>query len=83
MVFKNVSYGLTEYVPKAIWDEQELSYNSDDDNQEDEFDPETWMDWNSEWLLNNYMRIRDFYESQYLRAPVSFNQYCEIILSQQ
>jgi hypothetical protein len=81
MVYKKVSYGLGDEAPKALWDERELAYDSDDSDTPEEMDPETWQDWNSEWLLDNYMEIRDQFESRYLRAPFSFNQYCEYILA--
>jgi C-terminal processing protease CtpA/Prc len=79
MVFKKVSFGLGDEAPKALWDESEFNYDTDEEDMHEEMDAETWQDWNSEWLLDNYMNIRDRYESQYLRAPVSFNTYCEIM----
>jgi hypothetical protein len=80
MVYKKVSFGLGDDAPKALWDETELQYDSDDgDYDVDAADPETWQDWNSEWLLDNYMAIRDAYETRYLRVPFSFNHYCEIM----
>jgi hypothetical protein len=77
MVYKNVSFGLSDYVPKTIWDEDELSYNSEEEDLYEPLDPESWQDWHSEELLDEYMSIRDSYESKYLRAPITFNQYCE------
>jgi hypothetical protein len=79
MVYKKISFGLGDDAPKALWDESEFSYDTDEEEIYEEMDPETWQDWNSEWLLDNYMQIRDHYESRYLRAPVSFNCYCEIM----
>ena len=79
MVYKKVSFGLGDDAPKALWDENELQYDSDDDDCGDEMDQETWQDWNSEWLLDNYMALRDAYETRYLRVPLSFNDYCEIM----
>jgi hypothetical protein len=80
MVFKKISFGLGDDAPKAIWEDNEFPYDSDDDcDFIEEFDPETWQDWNSEWLLDNYMNIRDVYESQYLKVPFTFNCYCEIM----
>jgi hypothetical protein len=79
MVYKKISFGLGDDAPKALWDENELHYDSDEGESYEEMDPETWQDWNSEWLLDNYMKIRDVYESQYLCAPMTFNEYCEIM----
>ena len=79
MVYKKVSFGLGDDAPKALWDEDELQYDSDECEFHEDMDPETWQDWHSEWLLDTYMDIREYHESQYLRAPLSFNTYCEIM----
>jgi len=77
MVFKNVSYGLNDSAPKTIWVEDELDYNSEDDEYQEPLDPESWQDWHSERLLDEYLTIAESYESIYLRCPQTFNQYCE------
>jgi hypothetical protein len=82
MVYKNVSFGLSDYTPKTIWNEDELDYNSEEDEYQEPLDPESWQDWHSEVLLDDYMEIRDYYESQYLKAPLTFHDYCQLKLSQ-
>jgi hypothetical protein len=79
MVYKKISFGLGDDAPKALWDENELQYDSEEGEFFEYMDSETWQDWNSEWLLDNYMNMRDYYESQYLKAPITFNNYCEIM----
>jgi len=77
MVFKNVSFGLSDYTPKTLWVEDELDYNSEDDDTQEPLDPESWQDWHSEELLDDYLLIANKFESVYRRAPFTFNAYCE------
>jgi len=77
MVFKNVSFGLSDAPPKSIWVEDELDYNEELDQEEEPLDPESWQDWHSEQLLDEYLEIASTHESVYKRCPISFNTYCE------
>ena len=69
--------GFNEYAKDSIFYYHEYDYDEEDEEPEELLDPESWQDWHSEVLLDGYMTIRDHFESQYLRAPMSFNQYCE------
>jgi hypothetical protein len=52
---------------------------------EEDYDPfqgftqEDWEDWHSEELLDQWMSIRESYESQYLKPPGTFNQFCNFM----
>lgn len=52
---------------------------------EDDYDPfygftqEDWEDWHSEELLDQWMSIREIHESQYLKTPGTFNQFCNFM----
>jgi hypothetical protein len=71
----NDEYSRDAYLPEDVGPE----YIDDPDDQFDDFTQEDWEDWFSETLLDDWMSIRESYESQYLSAPGSFNEYCNFI----
>jgi hypothetical protein len=71
----NDEYSRDAYLPEDVGPE----YIDDPDDQFDDFTQEDWEDWFSETLLDDWMSIRESYESQYLEAPGSFNDYCNFI----
>jgi len=69
----NDEYSRDAYLPEDVGADQQ----GQDDDPFDEFTQEDWEDWYSEDLLDMWMPIREFHESQYLRAPRTFNQFCD------
>ena len=60
----------------------EDAFSEDQEDEESiELDPETWQDWNSEHLLNMYMGLIDYCQTQGLQfmAHISFNDFCHFI----
>ena len=63
-----------------------VHYTSEQDQDDDEpidLDPESWHDWNSEHLLNMYMSLVDYCETQGLTfmKNVPFNDFCHFIFN--
>ena len=55
--------------------------DQDDDNESVDLDPESWQDWNSQHLLNMYMNLKEYCDTQGLQFMnnVSFNNFCNFI----
>jgi hypothetical protein len=70
----NDEYSRDAYLPEDVGPDHP---EEDDNDPLDWMTQEDWEDWNSEILLDEYMSIREHYESQYLRAPLTFNQFCD------
>lgn len=60
---------------------EETDVSTSEDEESIELDPETWQDYNSEHLLNMYMSLVDYCETQGLQfmKETSFNQFCNFI----
>ncbi len=54
-----------------------------DDDGPHELDPESWHDWNSEHLLNMYMSLVEYCDSQgvHFMRSVTFNDFCHFIFN--
>lgn len=57
--------------------------DQEDDDTTAELDPESWQDWNSEHLLNMYMSLVDYCETQGLQfmKSITFNEFCHFIFN--
>jgi hypothetical protein len=71
----NDEYSRDAYLPEDVGPDGDLQ----DDDPFDEFTQEDWEDWYSEELLDMWMPIRESYESQYLRPPLTFNEFCNFV----
>jgi hypothetical protein len=72
--------GFGEYASDSLFYRHESEFDdntADDDTRDDPLGPEDWQDWHSENLLNMWMSLREYHETQYLRAPGTFNSFCE------
>ncbi len=60
---------------------EETDVSTSEDEEELELDPETWQDWNSEHLLNMYMSLVDYCQTQGLpfMNKVSLNDFMHFI----
>jgi hypothetical protein len=72
----NDEYSRDAYLPEDVGPESDEEFH---DPFED-FSREDLMDWHSEDALDQYMLLREHYESRYLKVPVSFNQFFEYYL---
>ena len=68
------------------YDEVVFDQQQDQDDGDDgpiDLDPESWHDWNSEHLLNMYMSLVDYCETQglTLMKNVAFNDFCHFIFN--
>jgi len=80
MVFKSESFGLDTPKPK-LWDVYELSYDSDDSDDEPEvLHPEDWQDWYSEELLDAWEKIRDYANSEYINLKITYPLFVEFVM---
>jgi len=63
--------------------QEDANIDTSDDEVEEPLDPQAWQDWNSEHLLNMYMSLVDYCETQGLpfMCNVSFNQFNHFILN--
>lgn len=61
----------------------ENEQDQEDDNDPIVLDPESWHDWNSEHLLNMYMSLVEYCETQGLTfmKNVPFNDFCHFIFN--
>jgi len=71
----NDEYSRDAYLPEDVGADQQ----GQDDDPFDGFTQEDWEDWCSEDLLDTWMPIRESYEAQYLRPPMTFNQFCNFV----
>lgn len=57
--------------------------DQDDDDSRTELDPESWQDWNSQHLLNMYMSLVEYCDTQGLQfmKTVTFNDFCHFIFN--
>lgn len=55
------------------------NYDSPQEDDEDDIDPEVWQDLNSEELLNLWMSIVEYHDHWYLPLNRSFNEFCEFV----
>lgn len=65
-----------------------VHYTSDQDQDDDDpivLDSESWHDWNSEHLLNMYMSLVEYCETQGLdfMKNVPFNDFCHFIFNRE
>lgn len=60
---------------------EETDVSTSEDEEEIELDPETWQDWNSEHLLNMYMSLVEYCQTQGLHFMnnVSLNDFMHFI----
>lgn len=60
---------------------EETDVSTSEDEEEVELDPETWQDYNSEHLLNMYMSLIEYCESQGLpfMRNLPFNDFIHFI----
>lgn len=60
----------------------EFAYESDDDSDEYETDlhPEDWQDMYSQEILDAWMKIREYAESNYIKTKAGFPQFVELVL---
>lgn len=75
---RNDEYSRDAFLPEEVGFDQEIQ---DDYDPHSEFTQEDWEDWYSEELLDMWMPIRESYEAQYLRPPITFNKFCDIVLN--
>lgn len=66
--------------------EDDALYTAEDQDDEDtgpDLDPESWQDWNSAHLLNMYMSLVEYCETQGLQfmKTVTFNDFCHFIFN--
>ena len=72
-----------DYADDINQEEALAAEDQDDDTNECDLDPEAWQDWNSEHLLNMYMSLVDYCDTQgltYMKS-VSFNDFCHFIFN--
>lgn len=71
-----------DYADYVNTEEEEFDQTEDQDDDDNiDLDPEAWQDWNSEHLLNMYMSLREYCDTQglqYMRL-ISFNDFCNFI----
>ena len=80
MVFKKESFGLDAPAPK-LWDIHELSYESDEcDDEPEPLHPEDWQDWHSENLLDAWMGIREYCDMRYIKIKTTYPKFVEFIM---
>lgn len=72
----NDEYSRDAYLPEEVGVDP---LNVEEEDPFEDFTQEEWEDWYSEELLDMYMGMREYYESQYLEAPVTFNQFCNMV----
>jgi hypothetical protein len=59
----------------------ELAYDSEDsDNENDPLHPEDWQDWYSEEILDAWVRIREYTESNYIELNTTYPRFVEFIM---
>jgi len=76
----NDEYSRDAYLPEVVGVEPQ--HEVEEDPFED-FTQEEWEDWYSQDLLDMYMGMREWYESQYLPVPVTFNKFCDLVYTGQ
>jgi len=74
--------GLTDEYSRDAYLPEDVGPESDEEFHDpfEDFSREDLMDWHSEDALEQYMLLREHYESRYLKVPVSFNQFFEYYL---
>lgn len=73
-----------EYVDELFPRDENSTHDQDqEDDGPADLDPESWHDWNSEHLLNMYMSLVDYCETQGLgfMRDISFNDFCHFIFN--
>jgi hypothetical protein len=72
-----------EYYEDAFNGEEALD-DHDLDDEPEPLDPESWMDWNSEHLLNMWMSLRQYREDNYVNNTMmnlaTFNDFCHFVM---
>jgi len=60
----------------------ELAYNSDDsdDFETEPLHPEDYQDWYSEQLLDAWMTIREYTDSNYIQISVTYNDFVHFVM---
>lgn len=73
----NDEYSRDAYLPEEVG----VDPHEEEEDPFENYTQEEWEDWYSQELLDMYMGMREWYESQYLEVPVTFNQFCDLIYS--
>jgi hypothetical protein len=74
--------GFNEYAQDSMLygEEAELDPMYEEESQ-DPLGPEDWQDWNSEHLLNMWMSLEEYRQSNYIKSELmqfaTFNSFCE------
>jgi hypothetical protein len=72
-----------DYADDINQEDVDPTEDQDVDDDPHELDPESWHDWNSEHLLNMYMSLVEYCNSQGLQfmMGVTFNDFCHFIFN--
>jgi hypothetical protein len=61
----------------------DLAYDSDEGPEVPEpLSPEDWQDWYSEELLDAWMRLKHYHDSNYIRTTATYPKFVEFIILQ-
>ena len=60
----------------------DLAYDSDEGPEVPEpLSPEDWQDWYSEELLDAWFRLRNYFETNYIRTRATYPSFVEFVMS--
>ena len=59
----------------------DLAYDSDEGPEvPDPLNPEEWQDWYSEELLDAWMRLKHYHDSNYIRTTATYPKFVQFII---
>jgi len=74
--------GVNDEYSRDAYAGDHYAYDSDDsDDFDSQLDPEDWQDVYSQELLNGWMTIRYWLESQYLPVKTTYNSFVEFVIN--